>query len=113
MNRSGFKPAFATASEAAEAVRQKIISARELIDITFQRIDRHNPKLNAVIWQDREAAMTRAKQLDVCLSGCKLSRRCGRTERRSSLRRGSLTSSEDSRRRPRFKNEPGVLARRS
>src|SRR5436190_1547832 len=69
MNWSGFEPAFATASEAAEAVRQKIISASELIDITFQRIDRHNPKLNAIIWRDREAAMTRAKQLDEALAG--------------------------------------------
>ena len=69
MNWSGFEPAFATASEAAEAVRQKIISASELIDITFQRIDRHNPKLNAIVWRDREAAMTRAKQLDEALAG--------------------------------------------
>src|SRR5436309_6419810 len=69
MNWSGFEPAFATASDAAEAVRQKIISASELIDITLQRIDRHDPKLNAIVWQDREAAITRAKQLDEALAG--------------------------------------------
>src|SRR5436309_10484216 len=69
MNWSGFEPAFATASDAAEAVRQKIISASELIDITLQRIDRHDPKLNAIVWQDREAAMARAKQLDEALAG--------------------------------------------
>jgi amidase len=68
MNRSGFRPAYATVSDAAEAVRQKKISASELIDLTFQRIDRHNPKLNAIVWQDREAAMARAKQLDEALA---------------------------------------------
>ena len=52
-----FDPAFATALETADAIRRKRISARELLNITFQRIDRHNPKLNAIIWQYREQAM--------------------------------------------------------
>ena len=68
MNSSDFTPAFATAAETAEAVRRKRISASELLNMTFQRIDRHNPTLNAIVWQDREQAMARAKQADEALA---------------------------------------------
>jgi amidase len=63
-----FTPAFATAADMANALRRKEISASELLDITFQRIDLHNPKLNAIIWQDRERAQVRAKQADEALA---------------------------------------------
>jgi amidase len=63
-----FDPAFATAVETVEAIRRKRISARELLNITFQRIDRYNPKLNAIIWQFREQAVARAKQADEALA---------------------------------------------
>ena len=63
-----FTPAFATAAEMAEAIRAKVISASELLSITFQRIDLHNPTLNAIVWQDRERAITRAKQADAALA---------------------------------------------
>ena len=49
-------------------MRRKVISASELLDITFQRIDLHNPKLNAIVWQDREQAQARAKQADEALA---------------------------------------------
>jgi amidase len=65
---SGFNPAFGTAVETAAAIRRKQISARELLDITFQRINRHNPKLNAIIWQFREQAQARAKEADEALA---------------------------------------------
>jgi amidase len=68
MHASDFRPAFATAADTAEAVRTKRISASELMDLTFQRIDRHNPKVNAIIWQNREQAMARAKQADEALA---------------------------------------------
>src|SRR5713101_8400716 len=68
MHASDFTPAFATAGETAEAVRKKRISASELMNVTFQRIDRHNPIVNAIIWQDREQAMARAKQADDTLA---------------------------------------------
>jgi amidase len=68
MHSSDFNPAFATAGEMAEAVRRKTISASELMSVTFQRIDRHNPTLNAIVWQDRERAMARAKQADDALA---------------------------------------------
>src|SRR5258705_4374400 len=68
MSSSNFTPAFATMSAAADAVRLKQISARELVDVIYQRIDRHNPALNAIVWQDRERAMARAKQADEALA---------------------------------------------
>jgi amidase len=62
-----FKPAFATATETADAIRTKQIWATELMDLTFRRIDRHNPKINAIVWQFREQAMERARQADEML----------------------------------------------
>ena len=37
-------------------------------DLTFQRIDLHNSKLNAIVWQDRQQAMARAKEADAALA---------------------------------------------
>ena len=68
MNSSDFKPAFATAAETADALRKKKISASELVNMTFQRIDRHNPKVNAIVRQDREQALARAKHADQALA---------------------------------------------
>ena len=65
---ASFTPAFATAADMANALRRKEISASELLNITFQRIDLHNPKLNAIVWQDREQAQARAKQADEALA---------------------------------------------
>jgi amidase len=64
MKSTDITPAFLTATETADAVRKKGVSASELVDMTFQRIDHHNPQLNAIVWQDREQAMARAKQAD-------------------------------------------------
>ena len=58
----------ATAGELASAVRAKQISATELLDVTFQQIDRENPKLTAVVWEFREDARARAKQADDALA---------------------------------------------
>jgi amidase len=68
LQSSDFDPAFATAGETAEALRTKRISATELMNVTFQRMDRHNPTLNAIVWQDREQAMARAKRADETLA---------------------------------------------
>ena len=68
MDSPGFDPSFATATETADAVRKKQISASELLNLTFQRIDRHNPTLNAIVWQDREAAIARATDADEALA---------------------------------------------
>src|SRR5881397_1899335 len=68
MKASDLTPAFANAAETADAIRNKRISARELVDIVFRRIDRHNPSLNAIVWADREQATARAKQADEALA---------------------------------------------
>jgi amidase len=52
----------------AEAMRAKKMSATELMESTFRRIDQYNPSLNAIIWECREQAMTRARQADAALA---------------------------------------------
>jgi amidase len=64
---SQFSPAYAPAAEMAAAIRRRTISATELLALTFQRIDRHNSELNAIVWQCRDEAMARAKDADQAL----------------------------------------------
>ncbi|HEV3201378.1 MAG TPA: amidase [Bryobacteraceae bacterium] len=66
-----FKPGFATATTLAEAIGKKWISATELLDHTLRRIDNHNSKINAIVWQCREQAMERALQADEALASGK------------------------------------------
>jgi Asp-tRNA(Asn)/Glu-tRNA(Gln) amidotransferase A subunit family amidase len=40
---------FATAAETLASIRPNTISARELVELTFQRIDRISPSLNAIV----------------------------------------------------------------
>src|SRR5690242_16810829 len=68
MKASDIDLSFATAAATADAVRSKAISATELLNLTFQRIDRHNPALNAIVWQDRERAAARAREADKALA---------------------------------------------
>lgn len=55
---------FATAAEMAAAIREKTTSATELVTHTFQRIERVNPDLNAIVWTMREDALSRAAEAD-------------------------------------------------
>jgi amidase len=50
-----------------DAIRSRRISALELLELTYARIDRHNPTLNAIVWQDRERARARATWADEAL----------------------------------------------
>jgi amidase len=68
MSASDFPSAFATAWETANAIRTKRISASDLLTLTCQRIDRCNPALNAIVWQDRDSAMARAREADETLA---------------------------------------------
>jgi amidase len=68
MNATDVQLAFRSASETADAVRTKKISASELTNLMFQRIDRYNPALNAIVWQDRDRAMAHARQADEALA---------------------------------------------
>src|SRR6266481_698638 len=55
---------FATALQAAEAIRSKKVSSLELTRRVFERIDRYNPQLNAFAFQLREEALAQAKKAD-------------------------------------------------
>lgn len=55
---------FASALEAAEAIRKKQVSSLELTQRVFARIDRYNPQLNAFVYQLREDALSQAKKAD-------------------------------------------------
>ncbi|RPJ58193.1 MAG: hypothetical protein EHM23_18175 [Acidobacteria bacterium] len=55
---------FMSALEAAEAIHRKRISSVELVRLVFERIDRHNPQLNAFVFQLREEALAKAAEAD-------------------------------------------------
>ena len=55
---------FEPAKKQALAVRNRTINASDLLEAHFKQIDKYNPKINAVIWQDREAAKELAWQID-------------------------------------------------
>jgi amidase len=61
---------FATAGEAAAAIRTKVISARELVELTFERIDALNPALNAIVGDCdlRGPALALAAEADLSLA---------------------------------------------
>jgi amidase len=63
-----FQPDFASALEAAAAIKTKRISSLELTELTFRRIDRYNPKINAIILQFRKPALARAREADLALA---------------------------------------------
>ena len=62
---------FATALEAAEAIRSRKISSVELTQRMFARIDRYNPQLNAFAYQLREEALAQARKADDTLARSK------------------------------------------
>ena len=47
----------------AEKISKKEISAVELLQLHFDKVDRFNKEINAVIWQDRDAALKEAESL--------------------------------------------------
>ncbi len=56
--------AFHSARQLASLIRRKKIGCVELLDHYIGRIERHNPKLNAIVVTDFGAARKQAKQLD-------------------------------------------------
>lgn len=60
-------PAFASAVEQAAAIQSGELSAMELLDMHLERIDRHNPALNAIVTLDAERARERARAADAVL----------------------------------------------
>jgi amidase len=59
---------FGSALEAAEKLRGREVSARELVDAVFTEIEKVNPRVNAVVELRREAALDEARAADEALA---------------------------------------------
>ncbi len=59
---------FATASQLAQALRNKEISATEVLNAYLEQIAKHNSKINAIATLDEENAIKRAKEADEALA---------------------------------------------
>jgi amidase len=59
---------FASASELAQAIRDRQVAAVEVIAAHLAQISRHNAQLNAICTLDAENARTRAKEADLALA---------------------------------------------
>jgi amidase len=59
---------FATAQELATRIRQRQVSATEVLDAHLAQIARYNSPLNAIVTLDEERARTRAKEADTALA---------------------------------------------
>lgn len=58
---------YKSATELASLIRRKKVGALELLDHFLARVDRYNPRLNAIIWIDRDKARKRARAADAAL----------------------------------------------
>jgi amidase len=59
---------FRTATQLADAVRSKKVGCVELLELYLSRIEKHNPKLNAIIALDVAGARARARAADKALA---------------------------------------------
>ena len=59
---------FRPAKQLASLIRRKKIGCLELLDHYLERIERHNSRINAIIFMDVEAARKRAKAADKALA---------------------------------------------
>ena len=59
---------FATASQLAQLIRNKEVSAVEVLEAYLEQIDKHNGKINAIATLDTERAKIRAKEADEALA---------------------------------------------
>jgi amidase len=60
--------AFASAGAVAAALRRGDVSAVDLVELALSRIERHNPKLNAIVTLSTDSARERAAQADRALA---------------------------------------------
>ena len=60
-------PIFAPAHQLATAIRRREVSSSEIVEAHLAHIERHNPRLNAVVTLDREGARRRAREADSML----------------------------------------------
>jgi len=59
---------FKSAVEIARLIRERKVSAAEVIEYFLARVAKYNPKLNAIIWLDAERARKRAKTADAAFA---------------------------------------------
>ena len=59
---------FKSATEIAELIATKKVSAVEVFEHFLKRIETHNSKLNAIIWMDAEGGRKRAREADAALA---------------------------------------------
>ncbi|HTP08693.1 MAG TPA: amidase family protein, partial [Anaerolineae bacterium] len=59
---------FLTAAELSQSIRERKVSAVEVLDAHLKHIAQHNLKLNAIITLDAERAMQRAREADEALA---------------------------------------------
>ena len=59
---------FRSAKQLAAAIRKKKIGCLELLDLYLERVEKHNPALNAIIATDVEGARKRARAADRALA---------------------------------------------
>src|SRR5947209_709591 len=62
---------YKSATELASLIRRKKISSLELLDHFLARVEKYNPKLNAIIWMDKDKARKRARAADAALKNGK------------------------------------------
>lgn len=60
--------AFASATEIAEKIASKEISAQEMLTHYLDRVDKYNPELNAIIVDVRDEAQVRAQAIDQAIA---------------------------------------------
>lgn len=63
-----FDPNFGSALDAGAAIAARKISSVELTKHVFERIDKHQPKLNAFVYQMREEALASARRADATIA---------------------------------------------
>ena len=59
---------FASATETAQAIRARTVSAVAVLDAQLERIGQYNPKLNAIVTVDATGARRRAEEADAALA---------------------------------------------
>ncbi|HSH81804.1 MAG TPA: amidase [Herpetosiphonaceae bacterium] len=59
---------FRPAHELASQIRERSVSASEVVDAYLRQIARHNPAVNAIVTPDEERARLRAKEADTALA---------------------------------------------
>jgi amidase len=55
---------FASATQQLAALRRREVTPTELLEAALDRVERHNPHLNAIVWQDVDAARAEAAAID-------------------------------------------------